>query len=130
MSAKEVPDRKPEFSSWEKALDSMSPERRRSERYDIDTELTARLSPNGPEVMRGYASDISIHGIAGVFVTCWDIGTHVWLEFCLPVCTATMQIQAVVRDRSEYRYGFEFVNLSGRERLLVQRTCRVLALRR
>jgi hypothetical protein len=63
-----------------------------------------------------------------VFATGWELGTHVWLEFSLPKCTGRMQVRAVVRNRCQYRYGFEFVNLSGRERLLIQRTCRVLAL--
>jgi hypothetical protein len=78
--------------------------------------------------MRGYALDSSINGIAGVFTAGWEIGTRVWLEFSLPKCTGTMKIQGLVRNRSGYRYGFEFLNLSGRERLLIQRTCRVLAL--
>jgi c-di-GMP-binding flagellar brake protein YcgR len=110
------------------SLEQTWPERRRYERYEIDTEITARLSLDGPEVMRGYSLDISINGVAGVFATGWEMGTHVWLEFSLPKCTGQMKVPAVVRNRSGYRYGFEFVNLSGRERLLIQRTCRVLAL--
>lgn len=128
MSTHEEPGRKLRSPEIEDSLEQGWPERRRYERYDIDTEITARLSAAGPEVMRGYALDISINGIAGVFVTGWDLGTRVWLEFCLPKCTGQMQVQATVRNRCGYRYGFEFVNLSGKERLLIQRTCRVLAL--
>ncbi|HVO59533.1 MAG TPA: PilZ domain-containing protein [Terriglobales bacterium] len=115
---------------WSRSQESeqVSPERRCFERYDLDTELTARLSFDGPAIMRGYSLDISINGIAGVFVTGWEVGTHVWLEFSLPTWTGRIQMQAVVRNRSGYRYGFEFVNLSGRDRLLIQKTCRVLSL--
>ena len=128
MSTQERPGKKLESAQSEDGLEQTWPERRRYERYDIDTEITARLSQSGPEIMRGYSLDISINGIAGVFVTGWETGAHVWLEFSLPKCTGQMQVQALVRNRSGYRYGFEFVNLSGRERLLIQRTCRVLAL--
>jgi c-di-GMP-binding flagellar brake protein YcgR len=128
VSAHEGPGKKQKSAQTEDSLEQGWPDQRRYERYDIDTEITARLSSDGPEVMRGYSLDISINGIAGVFVTGWEVGARVWLEFSLPKCTGLMQVQAVVRNRSAYRYGFEFVNLSGRERLLIQRTCRVLAL--
>lgn len=128
MSAEERPDQELESPSADDTLEEQWPERRRYERYDIDTEITARLSSEGPAVMRGYSLDISINGIAGVFVTGWELGTRVWLEFSLPKCTGRMQVQAVVRNRLGHRYGFEFINLSGRDRLLIQRTCRVLAL--
>ena len=128
MSAQEEPDNNLESACSDHGLEPAGPQRRRYDRYDIDTEITARLVLDGPEVMRGYSLDISINGIAGVFATGWDMGTRVWLEFSLPKCTGRMQVQATVRNRFGYRYGFEFVNLNGRERLLIQRTCRVLAL--
>ena len=128
MSAQDPTEKKLTSAPADDCLDQAWPERRRYERYDIDTEITARLSLDGPEIMRGYSLDISINGIAGVFATGWELGTRVWLEFSLPKCTGQMQVQGMVRNRSGYRYGFEFVNLSGKERLLIQRTCRVLAL--
>ncbi len=128
MSAHEARGNGAKSAPIEDTLEQGWPERRRYERFDIDTEITARLSYEGAEIMRGYALDISINGIAGVFTAGWEIGTRVWLEFSLPKCTGIMQIRAMVRNRSGYRYGFEFLNLSGRDRLLIQRTCRVLAL--
>jgi c-di-GMP-binding flagellar brake protein YcgR len=128
VSAQDPAEKKLTSAPAEDSLDQTWPERRRHERYEIDTEITARLSVDGPETMRGYSLDISINGIAGVFATGWELGTRVWLEFSLPQCTGQMQVQGVVRNRSGYRYGFEFVNLSGKQRLLIQRTCRVLAL--
>lgn len=104
------------------------PERRQVERYNLDSQITAKLLPEGKEEMRGHSLDISVAGIAGVFATGWDVGTHVLLEFPLPVCTERLQVEAVVRNRNEYRYGFEFINLRGRDRFLIQKVCRVLAL--
>lgn len=127
MGAEERPGNMSHLTQSEENLDPLWPERRNYERYNIDTKLVARLSAEGQEVMRGYSLDISINGIAGVFVAGWDMGTRVWLEFSLPICKERMQVQAVVRNRCGYRYGFEFIHLSGRERLLIQKTCRVLA---
>jgi c-di-GMP-binding flagellar brake protein YcgR len=78
--------------------------------------------------MRGRSLDISVAGIAGVFVTGWELGTRVLIEFSVPVTQQRVQVEAIVRNRSGYRYGFEFLNLAGRDRALINKTCRVLAL--
>ena len=104
------------------------PERRQYQRYDIDTDLTVRVLPEHPEVTHGHSLDISPAGIAGVFATGWEIGTRVLIQFSVPVSREPLQVEAIVRNRSGYRYGFEFVNLSGRERTLIQKTWRVLAM--
>ncbi len=104
------------------------PERRSTPRCEIDTDLTASLLPEGKEKMRGRSLDISVAGIAGVFVTGWELGTRVLIEFSVPVTQQRVQVEAIVRNRSGYRYGFEFLNLAGRDRALINKTCRVLAL--
>lgn len=105
------------------------PNRRLHPRFEIDTEIVAILSSmDRDQMMRGRSLDISEAGIAGVFVTGWEIGTPVILEFSVPVSSTAIQVEAVVRNRAGYRYGFEFVNLSGEHRELISRTCRVLAL--
>jgi PilZ domain len=118
--ASSTPSEDDQLATW--------PEQRRHERYDIDTELTARLLPDEKELMHGHSLDISVAGIAGVFVTGWELGARVLLEFFIPVTKEQLRVQAIVRNRSGYRYGFEFANLSGRERALIEKTCRVLAL--
>ena len=104
------------------------PERRIYERYEIDTELTATLLPDRKEQMHGRSLDISMAGIAGVFVAGWEMGTRVLLEFSVPVTKQQLAVEAVVRNRVGHRYGFEFLNLSGRDRALINKTIRVLAL--
>lgn len=106
-----------------------STERRQHQRYEIDTELRASLAGMEPDsMMRGRSLDISEAGIAGVFTTAWEIGTPVRLEFSLPMINASLRVGAVVRSRSGYRCGFEFVNLSPEQRETVNRACRTLAL--
>ena len=59
--------------------------RRRYQRYEIDTQLQVTLL--GLEqrgTLRGRSLNISEAGIAGVFVTVWDVGAPVRLEFSVP----------------------------------------------
>src|SRR5205823_4723472 len=71
---------------------------------------------------------ISEAGIAGVFVTLWDVGAPVRLEFSVPVTSNPVRVGAVVRSRSGHRYGFEFVDLTPEQREIINKTCRTLAL--
>lgn len=110
--------------------DQSCPERRINERYEIDTELTATLLPDRREQMHGRSLDISVAGIAGVFATGWELGTRVLIEFFVPIAHQQLQLEAIVRNRNGHRYGFEFVNVGGRERVMINRTVRVLAVLR
>ena len=103
--------------------------RRRYQRYEIDTQL--QVTVLGVEqwgTMRGRALDISEAGIAGVFVTVWDVGTPVRLEFSVPVTRSPIRVGGVLRSHSGYRYGFEFLDLNPDQREIISKTCRTLAL--
>ena len=103
--------------------------RRRYQRYEIDTQLQVTLL--GLEqrgTLRGRSLNISEAGIAGVFVTVWDVGTPVQLEFSVPVTSSPVRVGGVLRSRSGYRYGFEFGDLSPDQRAIISKTCRTLAL--
>jgi len=103
--------------------------RRRYQRYEIDTQLQVTLL--GLEqrgTLRGRSLNISEAGIAGVFVTVWDVGAPVRLEFSVPVTSNPVRVGAVARSRSGYRYGFEFGDLSPEQREIISKTCRTLAL--
>ena len=103
--------------------------RRRFPRYEIDTQLdtTTFGAEEGP-VVRGRSLNISEVGMGGLFVTGWDVGTAVNLEFSVPVASRPLRVGAVVRSRSDYRYGFEFVGLNPDQREMISKTCRTLAL--
>ncbi len=102
--------------------------RRRYQRYEIDTQLQVTLGLEQRGTLRGRSLNISEAGIAGVFVTVWDVGAPVCLEFSVPVTSNPVRVGAVVRSRSGYRYGFEFVDLSPEQREIINKTCRTLAL--
>jgi c-di-GMP-binding flagellar brake protein YcgR len=104
-------------------------EARRFPRYEIDTEIhVATFGREKPEVMRGRTLSISEAGVAGLFVTGWDAGTAVNLKFFVPVVSNPVRVDAVVRSRSDHRYGFEFVELNPVQREIIDKTCRALAL--
>ena len=103
--------------------------RRRYQRYEIDTQLHVTvLGVEQQGTMRGRSLDISEVGIAGVFVTVWDVGTPVRLEFLVPVTRNPIRVGGVLRSHSGHRYGFEFVDLNPDQREIRSRTCRTLAL--
>ena len=102
---------------------------RRHQRYELETELTANI--RGLEcrvVMRGRSLNINEGGIAGLFATGLDVGTSVGLQFSVPIATTPVRVRAVVRNRTSYRYGFEFVNLTPEQSETIGRTCRTLGL--
>ena len=102
---------------------------RRYQRYEFETELRANvLCLEGRGMKRGRSLDINEGGIAGVFATGWDVGSSVSLQFTVPIATAPVRVRGVVRNRTSYRYGFEFVNLSSEQRELISRICRTLGL--
>jgi c-di-GMP-binding flagellar brake protein YcgR len=104
-------------------------EARRFPRYEFDTEIhVATFGEEKQQVMRGRALNISEAGVAGLFVTGWDAGTAVNLKFFVPVASNPLSVEAVVRSRSDHRYGFEFVELNPAQREVIDKTCRTLAL--
>ena len=54
--------------------------------------------------------------------------TAVCLEFSEPITSRPVRLGGILRSRSGYRHGFEFVDLSQDEREVIGKTCRTLAL--
>jgi len=103
--------------------------RRRYPRYEIDTPLhMTLLGVEQRGTMHGRSLDSNEAGIAGVFVTEWEVGIPVQLEFSVPVTSRPVRVGGILRSRSGYRYGFEFVDLSPDQREIIAKTCRTLAL--
>jgi len=102
--------------------------RRRYPRYEIETELSASILGVERRQMRGRSLNINEGGIAGVFATGWDVGASVSLQFSVPVATTPVRVRGVVRNRTGYRYGFEFVELTPQQQETISRTCRTLGL--
>lgn len=101
---------------------------RRHPRYELETELRAAMFGVERREVRGRSLNINEGGIAGVFVTGWEIGTSVQLQFSVPISVAPVQVRGIVRNCTGYRYGFEFADLTPEQRQAISRTCTTLGL--
>lgn len=97
-------------------------EARRHPRYRL--EVNARVYPRNSEVIRGHTVDISQSGISIMLREEVAMGEVVRLEFALPL--GDIDVQAVARQRTAFRYGFEFVDFISSDHVIA-RTCRQLA---
>jgi c-di-GMP-binding flagellar brake protein YcgR len=111
---------------------SYQPERtinsRRNQRYELETELRVAIPGQEHEEKRGRSLNINEGGMGGIFVAGWDVGTSVALQFSVPIASTPFTIKGVVRNRTGYRYGFEFTDLTQEARQAITRTCRTLDL--
>jgi hypothetical protein len=95
---------------------------RRQPRFKIEVEISINSRTCGR--LRGHTVDISESGISALLRIEVPLGELVELAFTLPFGPVT--IYAVVRQRSAFRYGFQFVE-SDSARGVIQPTCRHLA---
>jgi c-di-GMP-binding flagellar brake protein YcgR len=98
-------------------------ENRRHPRFKLETDVC--IYPRNASVVRGHTVDISESGISAMLRVEVPIGEVVRLEFSLPL--GPVEVHALVRQRSAFRYGFQFVeSISAQE--VIARTCRQLAM--
>ncbi len=76
-------------------------------------------------VLKGQTVDISESGISALLRTEVPLGELVDLDFTLPF--GPVRVYAVVRQRSAFRYGFQFVE-SPAAHEVIQATCRSLGI--
>ena len=97
-------------------------EGRRHPRYRLETDIC--VYPRNSAVVRGHTVDISESGVSAMLRVEVPIGEIVRLEFSLP--TGDVDVHALVRQRSAFRYGLQFVEASSAQDV-IGRTCRQLA---
>jgi len=98
-------------------------ENRRHPRFKLEVDF--RVYPRNASVVRGYSVDLSESGISAMLRDEVPVGEVVRLEFELPF--GAVEVQATVRQRSAFRYGFQFVESSAALEVIA-RTCRQLQL--
>lgn len=96
-------------------------ESRRHPRFSLQIDIC--IYPRNASVVRGHTVDISESGISAMLRIEVPIGEVVRLEFTLPA--GAVEIHALVRQRSAFRYGFQFIESSAAQ-AVIQRTCREL----
>ena|SRR5579859_4059475 len=116
-----------EREEFERALEADSV--RRYQRYQIDVGLQVHFSRSGVSYsLRGRGSDIGGGGMSAFVPAELEVGQSLGLVVKLPYSSEQLSLQAVVRNRSGFRYGLEFVSPSERERTVIERCCMALSL--
>jgi c-di-GMP-binding flagellar brake protein YcgR len=96
---------------------------RRRPRFKLDAGI--RVYTRDTPVVRGHTVDISESGISAMLRDEVPLDAVVRLEF--DVRLGSIEISAVVRQRSAFRYGFQFLEASTAQET-IGRTCAQLAL--
>jgi hypothetical protein len=96
---------------------------RHTPRFKIKVAVTVHSRSGG--MLKGDSVDLSESGIGAMLTIEVPVGEMVELEFTLPF--GDVKTYAVVRQKSAFRYGFQFVNdNAGSE--IIHATCQQLAM--
>jgi len=74
-------------------------------RYPFQVDIAVYCRRTG--LLKGHTADISESGISAILTLEVEVGDLVQLEFVLP--TGPVAIRALVRHKTAFRYGFQFV---------------------
>jgi hypothetical protein len=105
--------------------DHDTPDPRRHPRFKIEVDVRVTSKTCGR--LKGHTADISESGISAMLTIEVPLDEVVELEFTLPF--GPVRIYALVRQRSAFRYGFQFVELNASHEA-IQATCQHLAVER
>ncbi len=84
--------------------------RRRWPRYQISVPIRVIITtPEKTRIIDGRGDAVNQGGMAITAGVELEVGDPFQLELTLPYCDCPIRVNAVVRDRSGYRYGIEFV---------------------
>ena len=95
---------------------------RRRPRFKIEVDVTIDSTTCG--LLKGHTVDISESGVSAMLRLEVPLGEVVELTFTLPF--GPVKIYAMVRQRSAFRYGFQFMESNFLEQIIGP-TCRQLA---
>ena len=84
-----------------------------------------RMVPPTYEVVPGLTMEISEAGFSAMLSQTFEVGDVVEASFRLPN-EGRIKVDAVVRGKNLFRYGFEFVSLSAETRQQISNTCESL----
>jgi hypothetical protein len=98
-------------------------------RYKISVPLSASITRDDkPLKFSGTVVQFGPGGITAEVNADFELGDQLFLDFTLPYSQVPLRINAVLRNRSAYRYGLEFQDPTPDQRTAIQRLCDTLAL--
>lgn len=106
-------------------------QRRRWDRYNVMFSVNVTMVEDGKRItLSGQASDISKGGLRLFVTRTVEVGASLSLQFLLPYYSTELEIKGVVRSRDGFTYGVEFLNPTGEQQHIIERTCDVFSLLR
>ena len=99
---------------------------RRHPRHHLATPLNLWRQRGNGAMIPGIGLEISESGISVIFPEELALGETV--EFAVRLPAGQLRATAVVRNKTMFRYGFEFNSLTPAQRQLVKETCAALPL--
>ena len=110
-------------------MDTTQPQQRRWERYQVKIRTKVTLNKEGEtSSFHGEASDVSQGGLRLFLPRELDPGIIVLLEFPLPYNSRVMAIRGLVRNRSGFSYGIEFMHPTVYQQETMIQLCKTLQL--
>jgi len=106
-------------------------EQRRWERYNVTLNVDITAVINGQSFcLSGQAGDVSRGGLRLFVTRMFEPGTLLTLEFLLPYHSSELILRGIVRNRSGFTHGIEFLDPTPHQQQVIERTCDVFALLR
>lgn len=103
-----------------------SRETRRYPRYGLNMRVAVQAFRDGKtEAMWGRCNEIGQDGMSATLTGELQPGEVATLEFTLPATVVATRLRAVVRYRSGFRHGFEFLTLADGQREAIQRALEI-----
>lgn len=102
-------------------------DKRQWRRYDVDVRLRATVRSNG--VMRsvyGRGTDLSVGGMSAFLAVDLPEREIVEVDVTLPYASQPLKLKVIVCNRSGYKYGLKFVDITPSQQKLIQRSCGAL----
>jgi hypothetical protein len=98
-------------------------------RYKVSVPLSASITRDDkPMKFSGTVVQFGPGGITAEVNADFGSGDILTVDFTLPYSQVPLRIDAIVRNRSDYRYGLEFQDPTADQRSAIQRLCDTLAL--
>ena len=106
-----------------------SADMRRWPRYAIDVRLRATVrTGNADRTVHGRGTEMGKGGMAALLPIELAIGDTIKVDITFPYCTQSFTLAAVVRNRSSFTYGVEFMSINSAQQAEIERVCRLLAI--
>lgn len=103
-----------------------SREARRYPRYNVNMRVAVQVFRDGVvESLWGRSNEVGQDGMSATLTGELQPGEVATLEFTLPATVIATKLRAVVRYRSGFRHGFEFLTLAEGQRETIQRALQI-----